>query len=43
MARLSKILFLLLYLVHIFACLWFFVAHFEKKKDCWADSLDLWD
>jgi hypothetical protein len=43
MSRLTKILFGVSYLVHIFACLWFFVANFEKKEDCWADGIDLWD
>ena len=41
-SRLTKILSLVLYLVHIFACLWFFVAAYDQKEGCWADSLDLW-
>lgn len=41
--RLLKILFGVLYLVHFFACMWFFVANFGKKYDCWVDMMDLWD
>lgn len=43
MSRLSKILFGVLYLVHVFSCIWFFVANFDKKEGCWADGKDLWD
>lgn len=43
MTRLLKILFGVLYLVHVFACVWFFVANFSQKPDSWAGSLDLWD
>ena len=43
LTRLTKILFGVLYLVHIFACIWFFVANFNSKYDCWVDQLGLWD
>ena len=43
MTRLLKILFGVLYLVHFFACMWFFVANFGKKYDCWADMMGLWE
>ena len=43
LTRLTKILAGVLYLVHIFACLWFFVANFEKKYDNWVDQMGLWD
>lgn len=40
--RLLKILFGMFYLVHVFACIWFFVASFTRKYDTWADQMDLW-
>ena len=43
MTRLTKILSGVLYLVHVFACIWFFVANFENKYDSWADQMGLWD
>ena len=43
LTRLTKILCGVLYLVHIFACIWYFVANFGKKYDCWIDQMGLWD
>ncbi len=40
--RLMKTLFGVLYLVHIFACIWFFVANFTKEYGNWADGMSLW-
>ena len=41
--RLTKILFSVLYLVHVFACIWYYVAMFNGKYDCWVDQMGLWD
>lgn len=40
--RLLKTLFGVLYLVHIFACIWFFVANFTKEYGNWVDGMGLW-
>ena len=40
--RLTKILASVFYMVHITACLWFFVANFEKKENNWADQKGLY-
>mmetsp|Transcript_32070 Transcript_32070/g.42518 ORF Transcript_32070/g.42518 Transcript_32070/m.42518 type:complete len:165 (+) Transcript_32070:241-735(+) len=41
--RLLKTLFGVLYLVHLFACIWFFTATWSRKYDSWADMMGLWD
>ena len=41
--RLMKTLFGVVYLVHLFACIWFFTAGFTRKYDSWVDMLGLWD
>lgn len=41
--RLLKTLFGVVYLVHLFACIWFFTASFTKSYDNWVDMLGLWD
>ena len=43
LTRLTKILFGVLYLVHIFACIWYFVANFSKKYLCWVDQIGMWE
>ena len=39
--RLGRILFMVLYLVHLFACVWFFVANFDQEADSWAKKEEL--
>ena len=41
--RLMKTLFGVAYLVHLFACIWFFTAVFTRKYDSWVDMMGLWD
>jgi len=40
---LLKTLFGVFYLVHLFACIWFFIAGFTRKYDSWVDMMGLWD
>ena len=42
--RLLKIVLLLfIYPVHIMACLWFYVASFNKDPGCWANGIGLFE
>ena len=41
-SRLTKLVLLyFLYPVHIMACLWFYVASFNKDPNCWAEGIGL--